>query len=76
MPHTVVLDEAQLTFHIPSALSAAQVRAIRRQLTSKAFTAAVRRVVNAEIKKHPDLRSFHRGGDGPHPAFRSGPAPP
>jgi hypothetical protein len=56
MPITVVLDEVHLTFRIPTSVSEVEVRGIRRVLTSKAFTAAVRRVVNAEIKKYATLK--------------------
>lgn len=57
MPRTVVLDELHLTFRIPAALPAAQVRAIRRVLNGKAFTATVRRAVIEEMKKYPTLKS-------------------
>lgn len=53
MPATVVLDEVHLTFRIPAALSAREVRAIRRVLNGSAFTAAVRRAVLAEMNKSP-----------------------
>jgi hypothetical protein len=53
MPATVVLDEMHLTFRIPADLPAGQVRSIRRVLNGKAFTAAVRRAVLAEMTKYP-----------------------
>lgn len=56
MPATVVLDEVHLTFNIPVSLSASEVRAIRRILNGKAFTAAVRRAVVEEMKKRPRLK--------------------
>ena len=55
MPRTVVLDEVHLTFRIPTTLSAKQVTAIRRTLTSKAFTAALRRAVTNAMKTYPAL---------------------
>jgi hypothetical protein len=56
MPETVVLDELHLTFRIPVALPAVEVRAIRRVLIGKAFTAAVRRAVLAVMNKYPALK--------------------
>ena len=56
MPATVVLDEVHLTFRIPAALTSGEVRAIRRVLTGKAFTAAVRRAVLAVVNKSPELK--------------------
>lgn len=56
MPATVVLDEVHLTFRIPTTVSEVEVRRIRRVLTSKAFTAAVRRVVTELMKRHPELK--------------------
>jgi hypothetical protein len=56
MPRTLILDEVHLTFRIPVSLSAAQVRTIRRVLASKAFTAALRRVVTELMKRHPELK--------------------
>lgn len=56
MPRTVVLDELHLTFRIPVALSAANVRAIRRTLAGKAFTAALRRRVVELLKKYATLK--------------------
>lgn len=53
MPATVVLDELHLTFRIPAALPAGEVRAIRRVLAGRAFTAAVRRAALAVMIKHP-----------------------
>lgn len=55
MPRTVVLDEVHLTFRIPAALPAADVRAIRRALSGKAFPAALRRAVIESLKKYPTL---------------------
>ncbi len=56
MPKTVLLDEWHVTFRIPVSLSDADVRAIRRVLNGKAFTAAVRRAVLTEVRKHPVLK--------------------
>ena len=56
MPKTVLLDEWHLTFRIPAALSDAEVRAVRRVLNGKAFTAAVRRAVSAVVRERPALR--------------------
>lgn len=56
MPATVVLDEVHLTFRIPAMLPPKQVTVIRRTLTGKAFTAALRRAVVAEMKRHPELK--------------------
>jgi hypothetical protein len=56
MPATVMLDELHLTFSIPAALTSGEVRAIRRVLTVKAFTAAVRRAVLAVMNKSPELK--------------------
>jgi hypothetical protein len=56
MPATVALDEMYLTFIIPAALPAGQVRAIRRVLNGKAFTAAVLRAVVSEMNKRPTLK--------------------
>lgn len=56
MPATVVLDELHLTFRIPAALPEVEVRAIRRVLNGKAFTAAVRRAVVTEMNKRPALK--------------------
>ena len=56
MPRTVVLDEWHLTFRIPAVISEADVRAIRRVLNGRAFTAAVRRAVLAVVRKRPALR--------------------
>ena len=56
MPKTVLLDEWYVTFRIPTALSDAEVRAIRRVLDGKAFTAAVRRLVQAVFRERPALR--------------------
>lgn len=56
MPATVVLDELHLTFRIPAALPEREVRLIRRVLTGKAFTAAVRRAVLVEMNKRPALK--------------------
>ncbi len=53
MSKTVLLDEWHLTFRIPDVMSDADVRVIRRVLNGKAFTAAVRRVVLAEVRKRP-----------------------
>ena len=50
MPKTVLLDEWQVTFRIPAGMSDADVRAVRRVLAGKAFTAAVRRVVVAVVR--------------------------
>jgi hypothetical protein len=57
MPATVVLDEVHLTFRISAALSDGEVRAIRRVLTGKAFTAAVRRAVLVEMNKRPAFKA-------------------
>jgi hypothetical protein len=56
MPATVVLDEVHLTFRIPAKLPAAEVRAVRRVLTGKAFTAAVYRAVVVEMNRRPALK--------------------
>ena len=56
MPATVVLDEVHLTFRIPATLTSGEVRAIRRVLTGKAFTAAVRRAVLGEMNRRPALK--------------------
>lgn len=56
MPETVVLDELHLTFRIPVSLSEGEVRAIRRVLNGKAFTAAVRRATRAALRGRPALR--------------------
>ncbi len=56
MPKTVLLDEWHLTFRIPVNLPAADVRAVRRVLNSKAFTAAVRRAVSQEVRRRPALK--------------------
>ncbi len=53
MPKTVLLDEWHLTFRIPAHLPDTEVRAVRRVLDSKAFTAAVRRAVLSVMKKYP-----------------------
>ena len=50
MPQTVLHDEWQITFRIPSNLPIADVRAVRRVLTGKAFTAALRRVVATAMR--------------------------
>jgi hypothetical protein len=51
MPKTVLLDEWHVTFRIPASLSDADVRAVRRVLNSKAFTAAVRQAMIAFVRK-------------------------
>ncbi len=56
MPKTVLLDEWHVTFRIPASLPEAELRAVRRVLTGKAFTAAVSRAVLAEINKWPVLK--------------------
>jgi hypothetical protein len=56
MPKTVLLDEWHVTFRIPSTSPAADVRAVRRVLNSKAFTAAVRRAVSQQVKRRPALK--------------------
>lgn len=56
MPPTVVLDEVHLTFRIPAALPERAVRAIRRVLNSKGFTAAFRRAVIEMLKKYATLK--------------------
>jgi hypothetical protein len=55
MPKTVVLDEWDVTFRTPAVMSDAEVRAVRRVLTGKAFTAAVRRDVSAVVRERPVL---------------------
>jgi hypothetical protein len=56
MPKTVLLDEWHVSFRIPASLSDADVRAIRRVLNGKAFTAAVRRAVLAVVRERVVLR--------------------
>jgi hypothetical protein len=56
MAKTVLLDEWHVTFRIPETLPDANVRAVRRVLNSKAFTAAVRRAVSQEVKRRPALK--------------------
>jgi hypothetical protein len=56
MPATVVLEEVHLTFRIPVALPDIEVRAIRRVLAGRAFTAAVRRAVRVEMNRQPALK--------------------
>ncbi len=51
MSKTLLLDEWHVTFRIPTALSDAEVRAVRRVLNGKAFAAAVRRAVLAVVKQ-------------------------
>jgi hypothetical protein len=53
MPKTVLLDEWRITFRIPENLPNPEVRAVRRVLNSKEFTAAVRRAVLAVMKRSP-----------------------
>jgi hypothetical protein len=55
MPKTVVLDEWHVTFRTPAVMSDAEVRAVRRVLTGKAFTAAVRRGVSAVVRERSVL---------------------
>lgn len=57
MPKTVLLDEWHITFRIPSKLPNPEVRAVRRVLNSKAFTAAVRRAVSQEVKRRTALKA-------------------
>ena len=57
MPQTVLLDEWHLTFRILASLSDAEVRAIRRVLNGKAFTADVRRSVLVVVRERPALKS-------------------
>ena len=52
MPKTVLLDEWHLTFRIPATLPDTDVRAVRRVLTGKAFTAALRRAVLAVLNMY------------------------
>jgi hypothetical protein len=56
MPKTVLLDEWHVTFRIPAVISDADVRAVRRILNGKAFTAAVRRAVLAVVRERPVLK--------------------
>lgn len=56
MSRTVMLDELHLTFRIPAALPAQQVKAIRRVLNSKRFTAALRRAVLNVMTTHGELK--------------------
>ena len=56
MSKTVLLDEWHLTFRIPAALPDADVRAVRRVLNGKAFTAAVRRALLAVVRERGVLR--------------------
>jgi hypothetical protein len=56
MPKTVMLDEWHVTFRIPKTMPDSDVRAVRRELNSKAFTAAVRRVVSQEVRRRPALK--------------------
>jgi len=56
MPKPVLLDEWHVTFRIPENLPAAEVRAVRRVLNSKPFTAAVRRAVSQEVRRRPALK--------------------
>jgi hypothetical protein len=56
MPKTVLLDEWQITFRIPENIPAADVRAVRRVLNSKAFTAAVRRALSQQVRRRPALK--------------------
>ena len=56
MPPTVVLDEMHLTFRIPATLPAQQVKAIRRTLNKKSFTAALRRAVISVLVVDPTLK--------------------
>ena len=56
MPKTVLMDEWHVTFRIPAALSDADVRAVRRVLNAKAFTAAVRRAVLAVVREQLALK--------------------
>ena len=56
MPETVLLDEWYVTFRIPATLPEADVRAVRRVLNSKVFTAAVRRAVSQQVKRRPALK--------------------
>jgi hypothetical protein len=55
MSKTVLLDEWHVTFRISTVMSAADVRAVRRVLNGKAFTAAVRRAVLAVVRGRPVL---------------------
>ena len=56
MPKTVLLDEWHVTFRIPAGMSDADVRAVRRVLNGKAFTAAVRRAVLAVVRERPAMK--------------------
>jgi hypothetical protein len=56
VPVTVVLDEIHLTFRIPVPMPKVQVRAIRRALSGKGFTAALHRVVLVEMNNRPALK--------------------
>ncbi len=56
MPKTVLLDEWHLTFRIAALMSDADVRAVRRVLKGKAFTAAARPAILTVLTKHPALK--------------------
>ena len=56
MAKTVLLDEWHVTFRIPAKLPDADVRAVRRVLNGKAFTAAIRRAVSAVVRERLVLK--------------------
>ncbi len=57
MPKTVLLDEWHVTFRIPAVMTHSNVRAIRRVLNGKAFTAALWRAIGAVIRVRPKLKA-------------------
>ena len=56
MPKTVLLDEWHITLRIPAVLSDADVRAVHRILSGKAFTVAVRRAVVDAVRERVVLK--------------------
>ncbi len=73
---TVLPDDWLRTFRIPVKLSDADVRAVRRVLNAKAFTALVRRAVTVELNKRPALtpvRAAVTRCPHPHPHPGRGP---